>query len=93
MNIEDTNAIAGVIRENGFYFQSKAVNALADLFESRVDGFSRQQFIGEIQSTPSQPKTGEKCGCRYGLERDNCPRCEGTGWKIDFKKIRSRHQT
>ncbi len=35
-----------------------------------------------------QPKTGQKCGCRRGIERDNCPTCEGTGWVIDFAKIR-----
>ncbi len=37
-----------------------------------------------------QPKTGDKCGCRRGIERDNCPACEGTGWRIDFAKIRAR---
>jgi hypothetical protein len=35
-----------------------------------------------------QPKTGEKCNCKRGTERDNCPDCEGTGMKIDFRKIR-----
>lgn len=35
-----------------------------------------------------QPKTGQKCGCRRGIERDNCPNCEGTGWVIDFARIR-----
>lgn len=38
-----------------------------------------------------QPKTGEKCSCKPGIERDNCPSCEGTGMKIDFKKIRARN--
>lgn len=38
-----------------------------------------------------QPKTGEKCYCRPGLERDNCPSCEGTGQKIDFQAIRNAH--
>jgi hypothetical protein len=37
-----------------------------------------------------QPKTGERCTCRKGVARDNCPECEGTGWKIDFKAIRER---
>jgi hypothetical protein len=32
-----------------------------------------------------QPKTGNKCGCKRGIERDNCPACEGTGMQIDFK--------
>lgn len=35
-----------------------------------------------------QPKTGEKCTCKRGMERDNCPACEGTGWVIDFRLIR-----
>lgn len=37
-----------------------------------------------------QPKTGVKCSCRRGIERDNCPSCEGTGWVIDFAAIRAR---
>jgi hypothetical protein len=37
-----------------------------------------------------QPKTGEKCHCRRGIERDNCPACEGTGWLVDFAAIRRR---
>jgi hypothetical protein len=35
-----------------------------------------------------QPKTGERCSCKPGIYRDNCPDCEGTGWRIDFRKIR-----
>lgn len=35
-----------------------------------------------------QPKTGARCGCRPGVQRDNCPACEGTGWRIDFAAIR-----
>jgi hypothetical protein len=45
---------------------------------------------GKHEARAYQPKTGERCGCRPGMERDNCPRCEGTGWIIDFKAIRSR---
>jgi len=37
-----------------------------------------------------QPKTGAKCGCRRGVQRDNCPSCEGTGYAIDFAAIRNR---
>ncbi len=37
-----------------------------------------------------QPKTGAKCGCRRGVECDNCPTCEGTGRVIDFNAIRNR---
>jgi len=35
-----------------------------------------------------QPKTGQKCYCKKGIQRDNCPTCESTGWIIDFKLIR-----
>jgi len=35
-----------------------------------------------------QPKTGQVCGCKRGVERDNCPQCEGTGMRIDFRAIR-----
>ena len=38
---------------------------------------------------PYQPKTGECCHCRRGVERDNCPDCEGTGMRIDFRRIRA----
>jgi hypothetical protein len=37
-----------------------------------------------------QPKTGERCTCKRGVHRDNCPECEGTGWRIDFRAIRER---
>lgn len=42
---------------------------------------------------PYQPKTGERCSCRRGIERDNCPQCEGTGWIIDFRAIREHRLT
>ena len=38
-----------------------------------------------------QPKTGMKCSCRPGIERDNCSSCEGTGERIDFAAIRSSY--
>lgn len=41
-------------------------------------------------SKPYQPKTGQKCGCRPGQQRDNCPTCEGTGMVVDFVAIRAR---
>jgi len=37
-----------------------------------------------------RPKTGQPCSCRCGIERDNCPMCEGTGQRIDFAKIRAQ---
>lgn len=39
-----------------------------------------------------QPKTGVACACKRGIERDNCPACEGTGRRIDFAAIRA-HRT
>ena len=38
-----------------------------------------------------QPKTGQRCSCKRGIQRDNCPSCEGTGWVIDFAAIRSHN--
>jgi hypothetical protein len=43
-------------------------------------------------STHNQPKTGQKCGCRPGIWRDNCATCEGTGWIIDFRAIHARRE-
>lgn len=43
-----------------------------------------------ISGVPYQPKTGEICHCKPGIERDNCQDCEGTGKKIDFAAIRNR---
>lgn len=40
-----------------------------------------------------QPKTGAKCHCKRGVQRDNCPDCEGTGMRIDFRAIRERTKT
>lgn len=40
-----------------------------------------------------QPKTGERCSCKKGVQRDNCPSCEGTGWVIDFRAIRERKES
>ena len=39
-----------------------------------------------------QPKTGKQCDCKRGIQRDNCPKCEGTGWVIDFAKIRKQNE-
>jgi len=34
----------------------------------------------------SLPRKGT-CGCRRGIERDNCPQCEGSGIAIDWRKF------
>lgn len=36
------------------------------------------------------PLTGQACGCKRGIQRDNCPNCEGTGKAIDFRAIHAR---
>ncbi len=46
--------------------------------------------LERFQSTQYQPKTGARCSCKRGIQRDNCPTCEGTGWIIDFAAIRNR---
>lgn len=39
-----------------------------------------------------QPRTGQRCTCSPGVQRDNCSKCEGTGWEIDFSKIRKANR-
>lgn len=38
------------------------------------------------QWNQTQPRTGQPCTCRRGQQRDNCPACEGTGYRIDFSR-------
>ena len=30
------------------------------------------------------------CSCKRGVARDNCPACEGTGRRIDFRALHAR---
>lgn len=62
----------------------------SDSYEKRSDRFLARvnKVLGNVHEY--QPKTGAKCGCRRGIERDNCPSCEGTGHLIDFRAIRNR---
>lgn len=53
------------------------------VLKSRERARQRREFY--------QPRTGQKCSCKKGIERDNCPNCEATGWVIDFAAIRNRH--
>jgi len=45
-----------------------------------------------VRRLTRQPKTGQPCACRPGIERDNCAQCEGTGQRIDFAAIRNAHK-
>src|SRR3990172_5002755 len=58
--------------------------------ERRVDEVLTKinRLLGNVNEY--QPKTGAKCGCRRGQERDNCATCEGTGHAIDFHRLRNR---
>lgn len=71
-------------------------DALATFSVERVECWAghfdpcRAVFDDAPQAKPYQPKTGAQCSCRRGVQRDNCPACEGTGWVIDFAAIRAR---
>jgi len=54
---------------------------------------SRERDIQHRAKKEYQPKTGAKCSCKPGEQRDNCGTCEGTGMVIDFKKIREKPVT
>lgn len=58
---------------------------------SKLDYGDFVKVKGLAKDQGYQPKTGEPCDCVPGQERDNCPQCEGTGQRIDFKAIRARH--
>ena len=45
------------------------------------------KLLGNVRD--NAPKTGARCTCKKGIERDNCANCEGSGRCIDFKAIRS----
>lgn len=61
----------------------------ADAVEKLTDQILKQvnTLLGNVREY--QPKTGAKCGCKRGVQRDNCPNCEGTGNVINFAAIRS----
>lgn len=69
-----------------------------DLTDMRFGGTERgyvfcfANAIFEPAKPEYQPKTGAKCVCRPGQQRDNCPTCEGTGEVIDFAAIRNRNK-
>lgn len=90
MTIDEISKIGQVIRRNRFHFRSDGIKKLAELFENIAPGFDRSLWFSEITGKPYQPKTRQRCHCKPGVHRDNCPDCEGTGWRIDFAAIRAR---
>lgn len=56
----------------------------------RIDALTSGRNPSGRAYRPYQPKTGQPCSCKPGQQRDNCPACEGTGWRIDFAAIRAR---
>jgi hypothetical protein len=66
-----------------------AVQALSCAHSDAVDDEAQQAEKNEGGTDMYQPRTGQRCGCRPGIQRDNCQRCEGTGWVIDFRAIRA----
>ncbi len=67
---------------NGPQYREGEADKITDSILAKVNNLlgNRYQY---------QPKTGAKCGCKRGHQRDNCPTCEGTGMVIDFASIRS----
>jgi len=61
--------------------------AVLDVNLTTGKAFARADTVPS--GVPYQPKTGQPCSCRRGIERDNCPQCEGTGQRIDFAAIRN----
>ena len=49
-------------------------------------------YYTKTEPGPFTPKTGATCSCRAGIERDNCPNCEGTGKVIDFRAIHAARE-
>lgn len=90
MTSKEIDAIGDVIRAKRFYIKSEGIRALAAHFEAaEIPGFDRSRWFARIEGRAWQPKTGALCSCRPGVERDNCPACEGTGQRIDFAAIRA----
>ena len=56
-------------------------------FTPTVDTLYIWQRLTDFLTKDATP-TGSPCFCRLGLERDNCPNCEGTGGVIDWVAFR-----
>jgi hypothetical protein len=64
------------------YPSPEAADRVGDAILAQVNA-----LLGNVREY--QPKTGAKCSCKRGQQRDNCPACEGTGMAINFAKIRA----
>ncbi len=53
--------------------------------------YAKSKGVSAKLNEDYQPKTGQACSCKPGQQRDNCPSCEGTGQRIDFKAIRAKN--
>ena len=87
-------AIADVLSEGEVDVLSAVTDATeAAILNKRVtpsDAAEDENAAKSASGQGYQPKTGQPCSCRPGQQRDNCPACEGTGMRIDFKAIRDR---
>jgi len=80
--LESKGAALGLRLCNGPEFATEEeADQIGDAILAKVNA-----LLGNVHEY--QPKTGAKCGCRRGVQRDNCPNCEGTGRVIDFHAIR-----
>ena len=78
--------------------RADVLNELARFCKSQNPNFDRERWLGYIAGTcgpnggaikpakerKGMPLTGDACYCRPGVERDNCPQCEGTGREINW---------
>ena len=83
--LEGQAAAVGLRLCNGPEYAEGQADALTDGILRKANA-----LLGNVNEY--QPKTGAKCGCKRGIQRDNCPACEGTGFVIDFRAIRQRRQ-
>lgn len=81
------DAITEDVRER-FAYQDALDDQAA--FMDHSDALEEITKQREAAKPEYQPKTGKPCGCNRGVQRDNCPNCEGTGQVIDFAAIRAR---
>lgn len=77
---------APVLNALAWYAGEEVSRAYNDLLEQRAEAVT----LPPKPTPDNTPKTGARCSCRPGVQRDNCAACEGTGMVIDFAAIRAR---